>query len=78
MDVLEELQQATADVAARRGRRSWACGFGWRPGSGVVIGPDRVLTCAHSVRGDDVTARLPTAAAPRGGRRHSTPPATWP
>jgi serine protease Do len=53
MSVLEELQQATADVVARTGGSVVGLRFGWRPASGVVIAPDRVLTCAHSVRGDE-------------------------
>ncbi|HEY2789368.1 MAG TPA: S1C family serine protease [Gaiellales bacterium] len=54
MSVLEELQQATADVVASAGPAVVGLRFGWRPASGVVIATDRVLTCAHSVRGDDV------------------------
>ena len=55
MDVLEELQQATATAAAKVEPAVVGLRFGWRPASGVVIGPDRVLTCAHAVRRDDVT-----------------------
>jgi S1-C subfamily serine protease len=54
MSVLEELQQATADVVASAGPAVVGLRFGWRPASGVVIATDRVLTCAHSVRGDEV------------------------
>ncbi len=54
MSVLEELQQATTDVAASAGPAVVGLRFGWRPASGVVIATDRVLTCAHSVRGDEV------------------------
>jgi serine protease Do len=55
MDVLEELQQATATAAASAGPATVGLRFGWRPASGVVIGPDRVLTCAHAVRRDEVS-----------------------
>jgi serine protease Do len=56
MNVLEELQQATATAAAKAEPAVVGLRFGWRPASGVVIGPDRVLTCAHAVRRDDVMA----------------------
>jgi S1-C subfamily serine protease len=56
MTVLEELQQATADAVEQAGPAVVGLRFGWRPASGVVIATDRVLTCAHSVRGDAVTA----------------------
>ena len=56
MSVLEELQQATATAVAQAGPTVVGLRFGWRPASGVVIATDRVLTCAHSVRGDAVTA----------------------
>jgi serine protease Do len=56
MSVLEELQAATAAAAATAGPATVGLRFGWRPASGVVIGRDRVLTCAHAVRRDDVTA----------------------
>src|SRR5437763_16979565 len=54
MDVLEELQQATATAAATAGPAVAGLRFGWRPASGVVIAQDRVLTCAHAVRRDEV------------------------
>ena len=56
MSVLEELQQATAHAVGHAGPAVVGLRFGWRPASGVVIATDRVLTCAHSVRGDAVTA----------------------
>ncbi len=56
MNVLEELQEATASAAATAGPATVGLRFGWRPASGVVIGRDRVLTCAHAVRRDEVTA----------------------
>ena len=56
MSVLEDLQQATADAVEHAGPAVVGLRFGWRPASGVVIAPDRVLTCAHAVRGEAVTA----------------------
>jgi S1-C subfamily serine protease len=56
MSVLEELQEATARTAATAGPATVGLRFGWRPASGVVIAQDRVLTCAHAVRREDVTA----------------------
>jgi S1-C subfamily serine protease len=56
MGVLDELQAATAAAAAEAGPATVGLRFGWRPASGVVIARDRVLTCAHAVRRDDVTA----------------------
>ncbi|HEX3332170.1 MAG TPA: serine protease [Gaiellales bacterium] len=54
MDALEELQGATATVAVTAGPAVVGLRFGWRPASGVVIARDRVLTCAHAVRRDEV------------------------
>jgi serine protease Do len=54
MDVLEELQGATAAAAETAGPAVVGLRFGWRPASGVVIARDRVLTCAHAVRRDEV------------------------
>jgi serine protease Do len=54
--MLEELQDAAATAAASAGPATVGLRFGWRPASGVVIAQDRVLTCAHAVRRDEVTA----------------------
>jgi serine protease Do len=56
MSVLEELHAATATAAANAGPAVVGLRFGWRPASGVVIGPGRVLTCAHAVRRDEAGA----------------------
>jgi serine protease Do len=69
MSVLEELQQATAGVAASAGPATVGLRFGWRPASGVVIAQDRVLTCAHAVRRDEAGAVF------ADGRRDSGRPA---
>ena len=55
MAVLEEMQSAVAEAAERTGPAVVGLGRGWARGSGVVIAPGKVLTCAHSLRGDEVT-----------------------
>jgi serine protease Do len=56
MSVLEELHAATAAAAAAAGPAVVGLRFGWRPASGVLIAPGRVLTCAHAVRRDEAAA----------------------
>ena len=58
MAVLEEMQSAIAEAAERTGPAVVGLGRGWALGSGVVIAPGKVLTCAHSLRGDEVTVRF--------------------
>jgi len=58
MSVLEELQSAVQDVATRVGPSVAGLGRGWGRGSGVVIAPDRVLTNAHVLRGEQVAVTL--------------------
>jgi serine protease Do len=53
--VLEAIQETVAGVAERVGPGVVGLGRGWARGSGVVIGPGRVLTAAHVLRGDEVT-----------------------
>jgi len=55
--VLEEIGRAVADAAQRVGPAVVGLGRGWGKGSGVVIGPDLVLTTAHNLRGDEVAIR---------------------
>jgi len=55
MAVLGEMQSAIAEAAERTGPAVVGLGRGWARGSGVVIAPGKVLTCAHSLRGDEVT-----------------------
>ena len=52
---LAELSSSIASVAERVGPAVVGLGRGWSHGSGVVAGPGRVLTCAHNLRGDEVT-----------------------
>ncbi len=52
--LLEELHEAVAGAAERVGPAVVGIGRGWGRGSGVVLEPGRVLTCAHVLRGDEV------------------------
>ena len=52
---LDGLQQAIQGVAATVGGSLVGVGHRWALGSGVVVGPGRVLTNAHNVRRDEVT-----------------------
>ena len=52
---LDGLQQAIQGVAATVGGSLVGVGHRWALGSGVVVGPGRVLTNAHNVRSDEVT-----------------------
>ena len=56
MDLLDQLQAAVTSASERVGPSVIGLGRGWGRGSGVVIAPDRVLTSAHVLRGDEVTA----------------------
>jgi serine protease Do len=54
MGALDEIQAAIASVGGSAG--SSIVGIGRRlRGSGVIVGPNRVLTNAHNVRGEEVT-----------------------
>ena len=55
MSVVEELGATVARVADEVGPSVVGLGRGWGFGSGIVIGPGRVLTSAHNLRGADVT-----------------------
>lgn len=55
MTVLEELEGAIQAAAERTGPKVIGLGPGWGRGSGVVIGPNQILTNAHNLRGDEVT-----------------------
>lgn len=54
MSVIEELQTAVGSLAERVGPSIVGIGRGTR-GSGIVLGPGKVLTNAHNLRGDQVT-----------------------
>jgi S1-C subfamily serine protease len=55
MTLLEELETAVQGAAERVGPAVVGLGRGWGVGSGVVIGPGRVLTNAHNLRHDETT-----------------------
>jgi serine protease Do len=55
MTVLEELEGSIQVAAERTGPKVIGLGQGWGRGSGVVIGPNQILTNAHNLRGDEVT-----------------------
>lgn len=65
MSVIEELQTAVASIAERVGPSIVGIGRGTR-GSGVVIGPGKVLTNAHNLRGDEVTVTFADGRQLRG------------
>jgi serine protease Do len=50
MTLLEDLETTVQDVVKRVGPAVVGLGRGWGVGSGVVIGPGRVLTNAHNLR----------------------------
>src|SRR4051794_11783514 len=52
--LVDELQEAVSGAAERVGPAVVGLGRGWGRGSGVVVEPGRVLTCAHVLRGDEV------------------------
>lgn len=52
---LEDVGRTVASVVDRVGPATVGLGRGWGRGSGVVIGPGRVATCAHALRGDGAT-----------------------
>src|SRR3954451_21966062 len=54
MTLVDELQEAVSGAAERVGPAVVGLGRGWGRGSGVVVEPGRVLTCAHVLRGDEV------------------------
>jgi len=65
MSVLEELQSNVSGIAERVGPSIVGIGRGTR-GSGVVIGPGKVLTNAHNLRGDEVTVAFADGRRTRG------------
>ena len=55
MSLLDDIGAALSEAAQRSGPSVVGLGRGWSLGSGVVIGPGRVLTNAHNLRHDEVT-----------------------
>jgi serine protease Do len=54
MAVLEEIQTAVTSITERVGPSVVGVVDGWSHGSGIVIGPNRVLTNAHNIRADEM------------------------
>jgi S1-C subfamily serine protease len=65
MSVIEELQAAVGAVAEQVGPSIVGIGRGTR-GSGIVIGPGKVITNAHNIRGDEVTVTFADGRSVRG------------
>ncbi|HEY4463237.1 MAG TPA: S1C family serine protease [Streptosporangiaceae bacterium] len=55
MAILDEIQASIGQLAESAGSSVVGIGQRWGVGSGVVLGPGRILTNAHNVRGDRVT-----------------------
>lgn len=54
MDV-NSVQETIERLVQEVGEKVVGLGRGWGMGSGVVVAQDRVLTCAHNLRGDEPT-----------------------
>ena len=55
MAVLEDIGAAVGDAVRAHSGSVVGLGRGWSLGSGVVIGPGRVLTNAHNLRHEEAT-----------------------
>lgn len=56
MGVLEELQKAVGRIGERVGPGVVGVVNGWGHGSGIVLADGRILTNAHNIRGEEMTA----------------------
>src|SRR4051794_13370625 len=66
MSTITEFQDAIGGAAQRVGPAVVGFGRGWGRGSGVVVGPDRVITNAHNLRSDEVTVAFEDGRRERG------------
>src|SRR6201984_2156555 len=66
MTILDEIQAGIAQRAESTGSSVVGLGQRWGAGSGIVLGPGRVLTNAHNVRGDQVTVTFADGRAAEG------------
>lgn len=66
MGVLEELEQAVGEVAARVSPAVVRIGRGWGRGAGVVVGEGLVATNAHNLRGEETTITFGDGRVERG------------
>jgi serine protease Do len=73
MTLLEELEGTVQSIVERVGPAVVGLGRGWGVGSGVVIGPGRVLTNAHNLRHDEVTVTFADGRQERGSVAGSDP-----
>ncbi len=55
VSLLSEIESAVQTAIERTGSGVVGIGRGWGRGSGVVLGPGRVLTSAHNLRHDETT-----------------------
>ena len=55
MATLEDVRDRIVDLSERVGGAVVGIGHRWAVGSGVVVGPGRVVTNAHNIRRDEVT-----------------------
>ena len=63
MSTIGDLQEAIERSVGRVGPAVVGFGRGWGRGSGVVVGPGRVLTTAHNLRSEEVTVSFPGGPA---------------
>jgi serine protease Do len=66
MDMLQAMEETVARVAATVGPAVVGIGGRRGAGSGVVVGPDRLLTNAHNARTEEVAVHLPDGRAAVG------------
>ena len=66
MTTITDLQETVSSVAEGAGRSVVGIGHRWAHGSGIVLGPGRVLTNAHNLRGDSVTVTFGDGRTERG------------
>jgi serine protease Do len=66
MTILDEIQAGIAQRAESTGSSVVGIGQRWGAGSGIVLGPGRVLTNAHNVRGDQVTVTFADGGTAEG------------
>src|SRR5258708_8297389 len=66
MAILDEIQAGIVRLADGVGAAVVGIGQRWGVGSGIVLGEGRVLTNAHTVRGDQVTVTSPAGRTAEG------------
>jgi serine protease Do len=64
MSVLIEIGKSVGEVAERAAPSVVGLGRGWGRGSGVIVAPGQVLTCAHVLRGEEVAVTIGDDAVP--------------